>query len=123
MWAILSLKRFYPSISPQDVELAGIDSTKALVVRFDYDTKLPEGKDSAFQVALLYTNRLGERRLRVHTLSLRTSSVLADIFRGADMDAVLTAMPKMLVSDVPKVPLGQLRGKITAKVGGWWIGG
>jgi protein transport protein SEC24 len=88
------------------------------VVRFDYDAKLPEGKDTCFQVALLYTNRLGERRLRVHTLSLRTSTSLADIFRGADMDATLTTLPKMIVNDTKKTPLAQLRGKLTAKTVG-----
>lgn len=87
------------------------------MVRFDYDTKLPEGREACFQVALLYTNRFGERRLRVHSLSLRTANGLPDIFRGADMDALLCALPKMQVSEVAKTPLGQLRGKMTAKVG------
>ena len=42
-----------------------------MVVRIKHDDKLNPGGDAHFQVALLYTTSLGERRIRVHTLSLR----------------------------------------------------
>ena len=53
------------------VTRAGLDTDKAVVVRIKHDDKLNPSSDAHFQVALLYTTSLGERRIRVHTLSLR----------------------------------------------------
>ena len=47
------------------------------------------------QVAALFTTMAGERRIRVHTLSLRVCDNVADIFRGADMDGLINALCKM----------------------------
>jgi hypothetical protein len=47
------------------------------------------------QVALLYTTALGVRRIRVHTLSLRTATDMPEVFRNADMEALATVLPRM----------------------------
>ncbi|EDQ85874.1 uncharacterized protein MONBRDRAFT_38641 [Monosiga brevicollis MX1] len=78
----------------QDVELANVDAKHNITVRIKHDDKIDEGSEAHFQVALLYTTRFGERRIRVHTLSLRTANNLADIFRSADMDSIIVALPK-----------------------------
>eukprot|EP00049_Salpingoeca_infusionum_P009599 m.162776 g.162776 ORF g.162776 m.162776 type:complete len:824 (+) comp14378_c0_seq10:2-2473(+) len=97
----------------QDVELAGVDSHKSIAVCIQHDDKLKEHSLAYFQVALLYTNQLGERRIRVHTLTLSTAAQLSDTFRRADIDALCTYLPKMAVSMSKKTPLSQIRSKIT----------
>lgn len=61
-----------------DVEMAGIDSDKTIVVNIKHDDKLPENSECHFQAALLYTTAAGERRIRVHTLSVRTAKELTE---------------------------------------------
>ena len=79
----------------QDVELAGVDADTTVAIRVKHDDKIPDNTDVHFQVALLYTTSYGVRRIRVHTLTLRSSSQYADIFRCADMDALLAVVPKL----------------------------
>lgn len=95
----------------QDVELAGVDADTAITVRIKHDDKLPDNSDVHFQVALLYTTSYGARRIRVHTLSLRTSAQYADVFRCADMDSFLAVIPKMGVRDALGMPLAAVRDK------------
>ena len=74
------------------------------------DDSLAQYKSVTFQVALLYTsskgNRkekfyvrkrllIGERRIRVHTLSLPVSGNLMDIASNADQEAVVSLIAKM----------------------------
>jgi len=40
-------------------------------------------------VALLYTTSDGYRRIRVHTLSVPVTSAMSNIFRFADLDAII----------------------------------
>lgn len=95
-----------------DVELAGLDTDKSVVVRIKHDDKLNPSSDAHFQVALLYTTVLGERRIRVHTLSLRCTDQVAEIFRGADMDALANSICKLAIKDTLSVNLQEIRDKI-----------
>lgn len=95
-----------------DVEFAGLDSEKSLVVRIKHDDKLNPTSDAHFQVALLYTTALGERRIRVHTLALRCTDQVQEIFRGADMDALVNSMVKLAIKDTLSINLQEIREKI-----------
>ena len=46
------------------------------------------------QAALLYTSSTGERRITVHTKAVTVTSVLAEIFRRCDIDALCGALAK-----------------------------
>eukprot|EP00042_Codosiga_hollandica_P047345 m.511602 g.511602 ORF g.511602 m.511602 type:complete len:1116 (-) comp57429_c0_seq1:250-3597(-) len=96
-----------------DVEIAGLDKDHAIVVKIKHDNKLAPNSDAHFQVAVLYTTLSGERRIRVHTLSLRVCSDLADVFRGADMDAITNSLCKMALKDISSLTLTQIREKLT----------
>ena len=48
--------------------VTGIDRDNTFAVRIKHDDKLAPNSDAHFQVALLYTNVFGERRIRVHSL-------------------------------------------------------
>ncbi|RYE98177.1 MAG: hypothetical protein EOO41_02665, partial [Methanobacteriota archaeon] len=52
-----------------EVDLAGVDSEKALTVSLSLDgNSLKEGDELYAQAAMLYTNAWGQRRIRVHNL-------------------------------------------------------
>jgi protein transport protein SEC24 len=98
-----------------DLEFAGIDSSKAFAVTLKYDSKLDEKVESAFQCAMLYTAATGERRIRVSTLSIPSSTVMANIFRFADMDTTVNYLSKTGVSMTATYPLRTIRDEFSVK--------
>lgn len=92
--------------SPTDIDLPAMDSDKAIAVHLRHDDKLQEDSEAAFQCALLYTSTSGQRRIRVHTLALKTTSALGGLFRGADLDAQLSIMIR---SSAVRLPGGDLK--------------
>lgn len=92
---------------PGQLDLPTIDSDKAFAFRIAHEGKLPKDSKACFQAALLYTNSAGERRIRVHTLSLSTTSSISQIFRHADIDAIVNlslrqALKVVMMSSVPE---------------------
>jgi len=96
----------------KDVEMAGIDEDKALVIECRHDASLSENRPACFQVALLYTTAAGQRVIRVHTLMLRVCTTIADVFRGTDMEATITTICKQTVRDHRREPIAQLRANL-----------
>ncbi|PKI44363.1 hypothetical protein CRG98_035249 [Punica granatum] len=94
---------------PTDIDLAGIDCDKTIMVTLKHDDKLPDGSEFAFQCALLYTTLYGQRRIRVTNLSLSVTSMLSSLFRVADLDAQFTCLLKQAAMDIPSSPLVQVR--------------
>lgn len=61
------------------------------------DENLTDTNTVCFQAAVLYTATNGERRIRVHTLSLPVVSILHDVLGGADQEAIIGLVAKMAV--------------------------
>lgn len=80
-----------------EMDLPSIDCDKAFGVRFEHEGKMMEKMEACFQVALLYTTNLGERRVRIHTISVPVTNNLSSIFRGADLDAIINLSLKQAV--------------------------
>lgn len=59
-----------------------------------YDDKLVEEEGAYVQVALLYTTCGGQRRLRLHNLSLATCVQMADMYRNCDLDTMVNFLAK-----------------------------
>ncbi|KAG9454824.1 hypothetical protein H6P81_007728 [Aristolochia fimbriata] len=97
---------------PTDVDLPGIDCDKTIMVTFKHDDKFQEGSECSFQCALLYTTVYGQRRIRVHTLSLPCTSVLSNLFRAADLDAEFCCMLKQASNEIPITPLPQIKEQV-----------
>lgn len=76
--------------TPTDVDLPTIDSDKALLATLRMDDKLTDGAEVCLQFAMLYTTTAGERRIRVHTMSVGVTGTLANLFRSADLDVQLS---------------------------------
>uniref|UniRef100_A0AAG5DSX1 Protein transport protein Sec24C n=1 Tax=Anopheles atroparvus TaxID=41427 RepID=A0AAG5DSX1_ANOAO len=77
----------------KDMEIASIDCDKAVAVEIKHDDKLTD-EHVLIQVALLYTSCSGQRRLRVHNLSLKTCATLLDLFRCCDLDTTILYFAK-----------------------------
>lgn len=77
-----------------DVEIAAVDCDKAISVEIKYDDKLEEQEGAFIQVAALFTSVSGQRRLRIHNLSLAVSSEMANLYRSADMDSIINYLAK-----------------------------
>ncbi|KAK5666067.1 COPII coat Sec23p-Sfb3p heterodimer component [Batrachochytrium dendrobatidis] len=98
-----------------DIELAGIDSLKAFGVVLKHDGKLDEKQDAHIQAALLYTTSDGQRRVRVHNLSLPTTSQLTNVFRFAEMDTSVNFFAREAIQNAFNSPLKTLRDQISAR--------
>lgn len=57
-------------------------------------------EDACVQCAVLFTDPAGLRRIRVHTMFASKTSVLADVFRLADVDATVAFLAKKAASAV-----------------------
>ncbi|KAJ3084473.1 COPII coat Sec23p-Sfb3p heterodimer component [Rhizoclosmatium hyalinum] len=99
--------------NPTDVELAGIDSQKAIGVAFKHERKLDENGTSSFQVALLYTNFEGDRRIRVLNMALPNTATLGNLFRCAEMDTTINYLAKASVAQAAASSLKAVREQLT----------
>lgn len=83
-----------------DVDTAGIDEDKAIAAVLKHDGKLDINRGVSFQCALLYTNRWGQRRVRVHNLRLTVTAQIADVFRYGDVDTTISVMLRKAIFDL-----------------------
>ncbi|KAJ3293514.1 COPII coat Sec23p-Sfb3p heterodimer component [Borealophlyctis nickersoniae] len=98
-----------------DIELAGLDSTKAVGIALKHDGKLDEKAESSIQAALLYTTATGERRIRVHNISVPNTTLLGNVFRYADMDTTLNYLAKAAVAQTVNASLKTVRDGLAEK--------
>ena len=66
-------------------------------MQISIDEDLKDYTNVCFQAAILYTSPNGERRIRVHTLSLPVVTILADVIHSADQEAIIGLVSKMAV--------------------------
>lgn len=60
----------------------------------------PFADDACIQCAILFTDCAGRRRIRVHTVFARKTSVMADLFSCADVDTTAAFLAKRVASAV-----------------------
>ncbi|XP_067937652.1 protein transport protein Sec24C-like [Watersipora subatra] len=97
---------FYMS-NTTDVEMAVVDSDKTFCCEIKHDDKLNEGDGVYVQVAMLFTSITGQRRLRIHNLSLNVCSLMTEMFKNVEQDTLINFLSKTAVRDqlekTPKV--------------------
>ncbi|CAO0790622.1 unnamed protein product [Mucor circinelloides] len=91
-----------------DVELANINADTTVGIALKHDGKLPENKPVYFQCALLYTTAQGQRRVRVHNLSLNVGATANPVFKLADLDTSLNFIIKRNITLTAKRSLTDL---------------
>ncbi|KAM9188758.1 protein transport protein Sec24C isoform 4-T5 [Mergus octosetaceus] len=99
---------FYMS-NTTDVEMAGLDCDKTITVEFKHDDKLSEDSGALLQCALLYTSCAGQRRLRIHNLSLNCCTQLADLYRNCETDTLINFLAKYAYRGVLNSPVKTVR--------------
>ncbi|KFV52997.1 Protein transport protein Sec24C, partial [Tyto alba] len=99
---------FYMS-NTTDVEMAGLDCNKTITVEFKHDDKLSEDNGALLQCALLYTSCAGQRRLRIHNLSLNCCTQLADLYRNCETDTLINYLAKYAYRGVLSSPVKTVR--------------
>ncbi|KAJ1143311.1 hypothetical protein NDU88_009621 [Pleurodeles waltl] len=99
---------FYMS-NTTDVELAGLDTDKTVTIEFKHDDKLSEENGALLQCAVLYTSCGGQRRLRIHNLSLNCCTQLADLYRNCETDSLINYFAKFAFRGVMNNPSKTVR--------------
>ncbi|KAM6067698.1 protein transport protein Sec24C isoform 2-T3 [Chlamydotis macqueenii] len=102
---------FYMS-NTTDVEMAGLDCDKTITVEFKHDDKLSEDSGALLQCALLYTSCTGQRRLRIHNLSLNCCTQLADLYRNCETDTLINYLAKYAYRGVLSSPVKTVRDSL-----------
>ncbi|XP_072196484.1 protein transport protein Sec24C isoform X2 [Excalfactoria chinensis] len=102
---------FYMS-NTTDVEMAGLDCDKTITVEFKHDDKLSEDSGALLQCALLYTSCAGQRRLRIHNLSLNCCTQLADLYRNCETDTLINYLAKYAYRGVLNSPVKAVRDSL-----------
>ena len=95
-----------------ELELPVVDSDKTFAVRLAHDGVLKDTQEAAIQCALLYTTAEGQRRVRVHTISVPVTNAMGVIFRNADVDAVVNMSLKQVVGRLPTQSLAASRAEL-----------
>ena len=92
-----------------EVDVPSIDADYAFAVTLRHDEKLEDNAPAFVQCALLYTTAAGERRVRVLTLGLTTTSVMSSLYRYADLDTLLNVTLRQAVALSAKQNMHQVR--------------
>ncbi|GAA99536.1 hypothetical protein E5Q_06237 [Mixia osmundae IAM 14324] len=97
-----------------DLEFGCLDADKTISALIQHEGgRLDESKDAHFQCAVLYTSATGQRRVRCHNLSVPITSLLANVFRYADVDTTLAYVAKECVFNAATKALRDIREQLT----------
>ena len=91
------------------MELACLDSDKSIGIMIKYDEKLTEGQDYYVQCAMLYTNVLGEKIIRICNGKLFATRSIPNILKAADVDAISNIMLRTSAHNLYEQPLNSIR--------------
>uniref|UniRef100_A0AAX7U156 SEC24 homolog D, COPII coat complex component n=1 Tax=Astatotilapia calliptera TaxID=8154 RepID=A0AAX7U156_ASTCA len=92
-----------------DVEMAAVDCDNGVTVEFKHDDTLSEETGALMQCALLYTTIGGQRRLRIHNLSLNCSSQLSELYKSCETDSLINFFAKSAYRAILNQPLKNVR--------------
>eukprot|EP00249_Psilotum_nudum_P020257 c27624_g1_i1 orf=387-3641(-) len=79
------------------MSLPAVDCDKVFSMELTLEDTLLTCQTVYFQVALLYTASVGERRIRVHTLAAPVATDLGELYRGADAGAIMSLMSSLAI--------------------------
>ncbi|CAH8570203.1 unnamed protein product [Heterobilharzia americana] len=98
-----------------DVELAGVSADMAITVELRHDDKLQEGELVFIQVACLYTSISGQRRLRIHNLSIPATNMITEVFRLVELDTHMNWLSKYSMRSLLSRTHSQVMDDITTR--------
>eukprot|EP01027_Heterolobosea_sp_BB2_P004714 GEZU01007253.1.p1 GENE.GEZU01007253.1~~GEZU01007253.1.p1 ORF type:complete len:1060 (-),score=283.26 GEZU01007253.1:92-3271(-) len=77
--------------------LPNVDADKAYGIQIAHTGNILSTPTAALQAAVLYTTSSGERRIRVHTITLPVTGSLADLFKYSDAEPTVNIMAKAAI--------------------------
>eukprot|EP00095_Tigriopus_kingsejongensis_P001586 maker-scaffold831_size90909-snap-gene-0.16 protein:Tk01586 transcript:maker-scaffold831_size90909-snap-gene-0.16-mRNA-1 annotation:"protein transport protein sec24b-like" len=76
------------------LSLPNINPDAGFAMQVAIEDDLRDSREVCFQAALLYTSSKGERRIRVHTICLPTTTNVSDVINGSDQEAIVGMLAK-----------------------------
>ncbi|XP_055743542.1 protein transport protein Sec24C [Salvelinus fontinalis] len=107
---------FVPGPNPAHVAMATLDWRTTLAVELTHSRALDEKRGVVVQTVLSYTSQQGERKTRVHSLSLCCSHHLLDTFCNCQAQTLLTFYCKKMYCAVLERPLQELREELQTEL-------
>ncbi|KIY47838.1 vWA-like protein [Fistulina hepatica ATCC 64428] len=99
--------------SVTDISFGVLDADKAFSACLEH-TRTLDTRDFAYvQLAVLYTTVEGERRVRTCNLALPVAELAANVFAGADMDAVASHLARTATAYISSEKLSNIREDVT----------
>ena len=114
-----SISRYAPMTDRghREYYLAGMDPDSTITFNILHDDNIPAGTKCSFQFAVLYTDELGRRRLRLLNVHVGTSASLSVLYEHADLAGVMHMLVQKCfaaVLSVPHLPLSHVIFSIPA---------
>jgi protein transport protein SEC24 len=94
---------------PVEMEVAGLDSDKALAIVLKYDEKLVEGDEYHVQCAMLFTDQQGRRLIRIFNGKVSATKSVPNIFKAADPEVINSVLLKISAAQVFEQSLNSVR--------------
>ncbi|XP_072520752.1 protein transport protein Sec24C [Salminus brasiliensis] len=98
------------------VAMAALDWRTALAFEFTHSKSLDETRGVAIQAVLSYSSSRGERRTRVHTVTLACSQNPLETFRTSQAETLLTFYCKKMYCLALETPLQCLREELQIEI-------
>ncbi|KZT64533.1 beta-sandwich domain of Sec23/24 [Daedalea quercina L-15889] len=98
-----------------DLTFGTLDADKAISVVLEHTKSLSEGEFAFLQSAVLYTTVSGERRVRVCNLGVQVAGMAGNVFRFADMDAVVCHMVREGIHKMRSQKIAKIQEQLTDK--------
>ncbi|KAK9154774.1 hypothetical protein Sjap_002254 [Stephania japonica] len=98
------------------LSLPAVDCDKAFAAQFALEETLLTTQTVYFQVALLYTSSSGERRIRVHTAAAPVVTDLGDMYRQADVGAIMSLFSRLAIEKTLSYKLEDARQSVQMRI-------
>ena len=111
----LRISNFYGNhfIRGQDLlALPNCTSDSCFALDFTYDEPNLTATAITVQAALLYTNSMGERRIRVHTMVIPATNSAPDMLNSLDIDCAVNIISKQAIDIAQKTGIETARRRV-----------
>ncbi|KAG2111951.1 Sec23/Sec24 trunk domain-containing protein [Suillus discolor] len=108
--------------SVSDLDIGILDSDKAISVHIEHSRKLDAREYAFLQCAVLHTTPDGQRRVRTCNLALEVADLAANVFRYADMDAVVCHLARESMSKLTSRRMAHIREELTDRCSSLLLG-
>ncbi|KAF8396200.1 hypothetical protein HHK36_017813 [Tetracentron sinense] len=96
--------------------LPAVDCDKAFTMQLSLEDTILTTPTVYFQVALLYTSSSGERRIRVHTAAAPVVMDLGEMYRQADIGAIVSLLSRLAIEKTLSHKLEDARHSVLLRI-------